>query len=168
MRWFRSFLLEHVVMLHFWTQDQAVYFPVLITWSWWQSPFSPWVSFCLDTCYIFLQMNTFDYFFFFTPNLLCIQQISAHRQEWCIGLSLLFICNVLWINESHICLLPDKYLAAGRNVPTWSLVVKEWCVLGEYCWVNKIVSRHYAGQKGITGVLNGRWVIIDWSICVLK
>lgn len=117
--------------------------------------------------YLFSQMNTFD-FFLFPPQPLCIQQISAHWQEWCIGLSLLFICNVLCINESHICLLPDKYLAAGRNVPTWSLAVKEWCVLGEYCWVNKIVSRHYAGQKGITGVLNGRWVIIDWSICVLK
>lgn len=167
MRCFRAFILEHVVMLHFWTQDQDVYFPVLIVWSWWKSPFSPWVSFCLNICSCRGKLLIF--FFFSSPQPLCIQQIfSAHWQEWCIGLSLLFISNVLCINESHICLLPDKYLAAGRNVPTRSLAVKEWCVLGEYCWVNKIVSRHYAGQKGITGVLNGRWVIIDWSICVLK
>lgn len=48
-------------------------------------------------------------------------------------------------------------------MPTRSLAVKERLgkeFLGEYCWVNKIVSRHYAGQKGITWAIE--WEVSDY------
>lgn len=106
----------------FWMWDQAVYWPVFSVCSWWQGSSSPLVRLYLNIYSPFLQIDTFNYYFFLpllpSPQPLCIQQIfSAHWQEWCIGLSLLFICNVLWVNESHICLLLDKYLTAGRNIP---------------------------------------------------